>query len=209
VTSPTAIRHAHEPLAFDRRALLATAALLCLALLVLASPAAPGRPHGSSPTDPVAASPADAWRPAPALGANGYGMAGSATAMAVDTHTAGNAAAYALTRLGTRYLWGGTGRGGLDCSGLTQWAYAHAGIALPRTTWEQYAAGIPVARSHLRRGDLVFMYHRSHMGMYLGHGRWVQASSSHAHVIVQRLPTRAQGYAGAVRPVMLGAPYRD
>ena len=47
----------------------------------------------------------------------------------------------AMSQLGTPYLWGGESPGGFDCSGLVQWAYAHAGVALPRVAQDQYDAG--------------------------------------------------------------------
>ena len=63
----------------------------------------------------------------------------------------------ATSQLGTPYLWGGDGPGGFDCSGLVQWAYARAGVLLPRVAQDQYDAGPAVPNgSPLRPGDLVF-----------------------------------------------------
>jgi cell wall-associated NlpC family hydrolase len=65
--------------------------------------------------------------------------------------------AAAMTQLGVPYVWGGETPGvGFDCSGLVQWAYAQAGITLPRTTQQQVLAGIPVGVEDIQPGDLVF-----------------------------------------------------
>jgi cell wall-associated NlpC family hydrolase len=84
--------------------------------------------------------------------------------------------------LGTPYQWGGsTPQTGFDCSGLMQWAYAKAGIRIPRTTYEQIAAanGRPVGRHDLQPGDLIFFSDSSgdvhHVGMSLGGDRFIQA----------------------------------
>jgi cell wall-associated NlpC family hydrolase len=67
---------------------------------------------------------------------------------------AAQAIAYARTQLGRPYLWGGTGPGAFDCSGLTQAAYASAGISLQRTSEEQWASERHVSTP--AAGDLVF-----------------------------------------------------
>jgi cell wall-associated NlpC family hydrolase len=124
----------------------------------------------------------------------------------VDARTAALAATLALRRIGTPYVWGGTSpRAGLDCSALVQWAYRRVGIELPRTTWQQRYAGVRVPRSQMRRGDLVFRFSFAHVGMYLGHDRWIEASSLHGHVITQRLPST---FDAVVRPVSLLPPAR-
>ena len=66
------------------------------------------------------------------------------------------ALAFARTQLGKPYVWGGTGPGGFDCSGLIQWAYAAAGARLPRTAETQYHATRRLLRDQLRPGDLAF-----------------------------------------------------
>lgn len=83
---------------------------------------------------------------------------------------------YALAQLGKPYLWGGTGPNGYDCSGLVMEAYLAAGIALPRTTYQQVNVGTPVyAASQLQPGDLIFTAgsdgtaaNPGHVGIYLG-----------------------------------------
>jgi cell wall-associated NlpC family hydrolase len=68
----------------------------------------------------------------------------------------GSAIAAARSQIGARYVLGGTGGGGFDCSGLTQWAMAQAGITLPRTSFQQFGVGTPVSRAAIVAGDLVF-----------------------------------------------------
>lgn len=65
------------------------------------------------------------------------------------------AVAYAKTKLGLPYIWGASGPSAYDCSGLVQDSYKHAGIALPRTTYDLIHTGTPVSRSDVRAGDLV------------------------------------------------------
>ncbi|MEU7424011.1 NlpC/P60 family protein [Streptomyces sp. NPDC040750] len=88
------------------------------------------------------------------------------------------AAALAAARaaLGRPYVWGANGPSGFDCSGLMQWAYAHAGVHLPRTSQEQRFAGRQVPLSQARPGDLVvYRSDASHVGMYVGHGQVIHA----------------------------------
>jgi len=91
----------------------------------------------------------------------------------------------ALRFLGTPYVFGGTSGYGFDCSGYVQHVFAMAGILLPRTADAQYSAGSGVRRPVV--GDLVFFqtYEAgpSHVGIYLGGGRFVHASSSHGVMV--------------------------
>lgn len=86
---------------------------------------------------------------------------------------AGRAAvAAAKSQLGQPYTWGGTGNGGFDCSGLTQWAYSQAGVDIPRTA-DQQAIGKQVSADQLQPGDLVVW--DGHVAMYSGNGEIVEA----------------------------------
>ncbi|WP_326599456.1 C40 family peptidase [Streptomyces sp. NBC_01803] len=85
----------------------------------------------------------------------------------------------AATKLGSPYVWGATGPSSFDCSGLTSWAYAQAGVSLPRTSQSQAGAGTRVGLDQLAPGDLVFYYSGlSHVGMYAGNGQIIHAPSS-------------------------------
>jgi len=92
--------------------------------------------------------------------------------------------------LGVPYVYGGSSpTRGFDCSGLVQYAHSQAGIEIPRTTGEQYRAALPVNRQALRPGDLVFFRtHKrryvSHVGIYLGEGKFIHAPSSGKQVSI-------------------------
>jgi peptidoglycan DL-endopeptidase CwlO len=92
----------------------------------------------------------------------------------------------ALSRLGRPYVWGATGPNQFDCSGLVQWSYAQAGMHLGRTTYQQINDGIPVPRSQVRPGDLVFP-HAGHVQMAIGNNLVVEAPYSGASVRISRL----------------------
>ena len=68
---------------------------------------------------------------------------------------ANRAVAFAKSRLGAPYVWGGTGPNAFDCSGLTQWAYRQAGVNIPRTTYDLVNYGTPISRENIRAGDLI------------------------------------------------------
>lgn len=89
---------------------------------------------------------------------------------------------YALEQLGVPYVWGGTTPRGFDCSGFVQYVYNKAGLSLPRCADTQYEVGQVISVNHLRPGDLVFFstYEPgpSHVGIYLGDGNFVHASSN-------------------------------
>lgn len=113
----------------------------------------------------------------------------------VESPTPSNAgvAASALSRVGGRYVSGGNGPTAFDCSGLTQWAYRQNGISLPRTAAAQYSATSRVSKSSLKAGDLVFFRGTtggsgiSHVGIYIGGGRFVHAGSSKSGVTTANL----------------------
>ncbi|WP_299530971.1 NlpC/P60 family protein [uncultured Streptomyces sp.] len=86
------------------------------------------------------------------------------------------ALAAAHSALGRPYVWGANGPSGFDCSGLTQWAWAQAGVSLPRTSQAQRYAGRTVPLSEARPGDLVaYRADASHIGMYAGGGQVIHA----------------------------------
>ena len=108
---------------------------------------------------------------------------------------------FACSKLGTPYLYGGTGPR-YDCSGLTQAAWRAAGVSLPRTTSEQWTAGTHVTYNQLQPGDLVFFESNlGHMGIYIGGGRLVHSPQTGEVVKVSDLTTGwfRQEFQGGVR----------
>ena len=124
------------------------------------STAIPGQSAAGAGTDAAvqeAPSPSPEPEEAPAEGGSAAGQA---------------AVAAAKSQMGQPYVWGGTGNGGFDCSGLTQWAYSQAGVDLPRTA-DQQAIGQQVSADQLQPGDLVVW--DGHVAMYSGNGEIVEA----------------------------------
>jgi peptidoglycan DL-endopeptidase CwlO len=164
-----------------------------------------GAPSGGGAMAPAIGGPlpADAELaalPLPDPGQFGDGVAvtlpDGSTAMAPNPMAA-NAVRYALTQLGVPYAWGGNTPGvGLDCSGLTQWAYHQAGLDLPRLAQEQ-DLGAAVSQNALRPGDLAVW--DGHVAMIVGNGQMIEAGDP-----VQLSPIRTtnagQGFQGFWRP---------
>jgi cell wall-associated NlpC family hydrolase len=92
---------------------------------------------------------------------------GSAAAVAIEV---------ALSKVGSAYVSGGSGPDVFDCSGLTQYAYAAAGVSLPHSSRAQSTMGQRLSRGELQPGDLVFYYTPiSHVALYIGNGQIVHA----------------------------------
>jgi peptidoglycan DL-endopeptidase CwlO len=113
---------------------------------------------------------------------------------------------WALAQLGDPYRWGAAGPDAFDCSGLTSAAYRAAGVAIPRTSLGQWAAGPHVDVTALVPGDLLFYADDPaspasihHVGMYLGGGLMVHAP--HTGDVVRIASVWREGYVGAVRVV--------
>ncbi len=120
--------------------------------------------------------------------------------------TRGEQAAVSATRqIGVPYRYGGNNARGFDCSGLVQFAWSEAGVRIPRTTSEQWRRMSPVGKQDLRIGDLLFFRidgRVSHVGMYLGNGRFVHAPSTGRDVSIASLNSGfyRETFAGATRP---------
>jgi cell wall-associated NlpC family hydrolase len=93
--------------------------------------------------------------------------------------------AYARSQVGKRYVTGGEGSGGFDCSGLTKRAYALAGIRLPHSSGAQAARARTISRGVARPGDLVVG--RGHVGIYMGHGMMIDAGNHRTGVVYRKL----------------------
>ena len=105
----------------------------------------------------------------------------------------------ALAQLGKRYVWGASGPGSFDCSGLTMYSWRAAGVVLPHSSAAQYGSLPHVSRDALEPGDLVFFGSPiHHVGLYIGKGLMVAAPSSGRVVQVQEVFRR--DYVGAARP---------
>ena len=119
--------------------------------------------------------------------------------VAAPSARAVEAVAFAYRAIGLPYVWGATGPGAYDCSGLTQAAWRAAGVSLPRTTYTQINSGPRVPESELRPGDLVFFYSGiSHVGLYIGNGQMIHAP--HPGAAVRIAPIAEMPFAGATRP---------
>jgi peptidoglycan DL-endopeptidase CwlO len=93
-----------------------------------------------------------------------------------NASAAETAIAAAQSRLGASYVWGSAGPDTFDCSGLTSWAYAQAGVYLPHSSAAQAASFPEVPYSAAQRGDLLFFYSPvSHVALYLGGGMMIHA----------------------------------
>lgn len=91
----------------------------------------------------------------------------------------------ALTRIGSPYSWGASGPNAFDCSGLVMWAFGQAGVNLPHSSQALARGGQPVSMDQMQPGDLVTYYSdASHVGIYIGDGMMVHASTYGSPVAV-------------------------
>jgi cell wall-associated NlpC family hydrolase len=106
-------------------------------------------------------------------GASGSGLGGIVPgSLPPPGAGAGSAVAWARAELGKPYLYGGAGPNAFDCSGLTAWAWGHAGVPLPHSAAAQYDVTTHIPISALQPGDLVFYGSPPHhVGIYVGGGR--------------------------------------
>lgn len=110
----------------------------------------------------------------------------------------------AYGKLGRPYVWGAEGPDSFDCSGLVQWAFAQAGIKLPRVTHQQWAAGFQVPLAQAQPGDLLFWRYDptnpeyiSHVAIYWGNGQMLHAPRTGD--VVKLAPVTTRDLAGVVR----------
>ena len=165
--------------------------------------------------DRLAAQQAAAPKPKPASNVDPVARTEAGPGNATAAQTAINTA---MSQLGVRYSWGGGGTNGpgygidldvnvygFDCSGLTQYSFAQAGISIPRNSRSQFSDLLKVAKADLQPGDLVFWANDPsdpstihHVAIYLGGKKVIQAPESGDVVKVSDMWW--SGYAGAVRP---------
>jgi cell wall-associated NlpC family hydrolase len=117
--------------------------------------------------------------------------------------------AYALQYVGYPYVWATSGPNSFDCSGFTNWVVSHVlGVQIGLNQLEQIYYGVEVPKDQLQPGDLVFFYNThptipgvSHVGIYIGGGRVLHASSAYEGVIISDLTSGyyADHYYDAVR----------
>jgi len=104
------------------------------------------------------------------------------TTIRASDEVASKAVGYAREMLGKPYLYAGETPAGFDCSGLVKYSYGRAGISMPRDTQSQHRMSVLVSMHGLREGDLLFFDQegkkKSHVGIYLGNGRFIHAPSS-------------------------------
>jgi cell wall-associated NlpC family hydrolase len=179
-----------------------------------AAPAAPAPPvEAPAPAAPVAAPAAPAEPPAPvaavpAAPAAQAPAAPAAPAAAPASPSRGNIiVSTALKYVGARYAMGGVGPRYFDCSGFVYFVMNHSGVGMSRDMYAQWNSGPHISSSNLAAGDILFFsntYKRglSHVGIYIGNGRFVHAENESTGVLVSDLWSsyyRAH-YTGAVRP---------
>ncbi|MEV0230006.1 C40 family peptidase [Nonomuraea sp. NPDC050786] len=110
----------------------------------------------------------------------------------------------AASKLGRPYVWGAEGPDTFDCSGLVQWAFAQAGVRMPRVTHQQWVTGPQVSLSQAQPGDLLFWRsdptnpgYISHVAIYWGGGKMIQAPRTGD--VVKISPVHTRNLAGVVR----------
>ncbi|WP_069461676.1 C40 family peptidase [Actinacidiphila rubida] len=98
--------------------------------------------------------------------------------------------AFLKSQIGKPYVYGATGPGSYDCSGLTQAAFGTVGVTLPRTSQEQSTAGTSVSISALQPGDLIFWGGQGsayHVGVYIGNGQYLDAANPSTPVGIHQM----------------------
>lgn len=125
-------------------------------------------------------------------GSRGDVQAPAAKAESKSTSLGQQVVAYAKKFLGTRYVYGANGPKSFDCSGFTKYVYKHFGYTLNRSAVGQLSNGTKVSKGDLQPGDLVFFKYKtskaaSHVGMYIGGGQFIHASTTGYQVRIDTL----------------------
>lgn len=134
------------------------------------------------------------------------GAASSSSSNVITATYNGNSSviAYAYNFIGKPYVWGASGPNAFDCSGFVAYVYSSFGVSLPHYTGAQFGVGQSVSQDALSPGDLVFFNTYgpvSHVGIYIGGGQFIHASSGSHRVTTSSLSESyyASRYAGARR----------
>ncbi|MFJ4190316.1 transglycosylase family protein [Kitasatospora sp. NPDC089509] len=154
----------------------------------------------------VNAKPIDQSKPSTSKPAKPAAKPAPQTQTPAPTATGSMAAAvsFAQSKVGQAYVYGGTGNGGWDCSGLTQAALRAAGISVPRVAADQAAASTHVSLDSLQPGDLLFWSNNGqdsgvyHVAIYIGNGQYVEAANPSSGVRLQTVANWAPDFAGRV-----------
>jgi peptidoglycan DL-endopeptidase CwlO len=155
----------HLPALAVRAAVVTTTAAAASVFAVLPATAE------AAPAAPVALAVTPVVKSAPAFVAPAVALSPAAVTRAA-------ALDFAMSKIGSPYRYGASGPNAFDCSGLVSWAFKKAGKSLPRTSRAMSKVGTPVSRGELQPGDLVFFYKPvSHVGIYIGDGKIVHAST--------------------------------
>ena len=128
-------------------------------------------------------------------------------ASAASSGTGSQISQYALQYVGSPYVYGGSSPSGFDCSGFTTYVMKHFGYSINRTASGQMENGVSVSKGQLQPGDLVFFNNgnsskrATHVGIYIGGGEFVHASTSTTGVIISDLNSSyySRTYVGARR----------
>ncbi|MFJ5925964.1 transglycosylase family protein [Kitasatospora sp. NPDC092948] len=166
------------------------------------------RSGGQSSNTPAPSTPAPAKPATPATPAKPAATTTTTTSTATTAvkATGSKAAAidFALSKVGQPYIYGGTGNGGWDCSGLTQAAFRQAGISLPRVAADQADYATRVSLNSLQPGDLLFWSNNGsnsgvyHVAIYIGDGKYVEAANPKSGVKTETIANWAPDFAGRV-----------
>jgi cell wall-associated NlpC family hydrolase len=137
----------------------------------------------------------------PGGGTGGNGGGGPPHYKGPTKTQAEQAVAYAYSKIGDPYLWGGSGPNAFDCSGLTMASWASAGISIPRISYDQISSLPAVPLNALQPGDILGFAQNSHVGIYVGNNQLIDAPTAGSNVeLISLSGWYAQQLDAAVRP---------
>lgn len=173
------IHRRNEPRRIPRRLSLTLAAVLAVGALTPLTQGQSDPPAVASPTPALTV-------PTEALDRITVTRVSRSKRVASRTTRINRAITFGKAQRGDRYQWGATGPSRWDCSGLVQKSFAKAGVKLPRTTRTIINKGKRVSKKNMRKGDIIFPQ-RGHVGIYLGNGNMLHASSGRGRVVISKV----------------------